>query len=164
MKDETDEIRAMGAKYCLVFSQGAPKAQGGDVMALVVDGESCELDSIQCKHCQVMPSNITSWWSPLGIESSGGNANFAPKTGKAGYSFTGLDQFRILLQERIGMPVKFGARILAASCSAPPQAVFPVPHDGTKNCAKVRFREMFEPTISTFAPRERFSSGDDAGD
>ena len=39
-----------GKKWCIVFSQGTPTAQGGDILALTVNDTDARLVSIQCKH------------------------------------------------------------------------------------------------------------------
>ena len=140
-------------KYCLIFSQGTPTAQGGNVMALTVEGDKGELVTIQCKHYAKEPGALSSWWSTLGIDcTSGEKANFEPDTGKAGYSHAGLEHFRELLQTKVVPDVKIGERILAVSFPAPPEAGFAVPQNDD-NSATVWFREMLEPTISTFRLR-----------
>jgi len=94
-----------------------------------------------------------------GPEKSGGievNAEFQPETGKAGHSFAGLEAFRHHLQEMLkvnGVAVELGKRVLAVSFSAPSEAPFPIPRD-KENRAVVWFREMLEPTISTFNLRD----------
>ena len=141
-------------KYCLIFSQGTPTAQGGNVMALTVEGDKGELVTIQCKHYAKESGDISSWWSTLGIDcTSGEKANFEPDTGKAGYSYAGLEHFRVLLRTKVVPDVKIGERILAVSFRAPPKAPFAVPRSDDDNSATVWFREMLEPSISTFRLR-----------
>ena len=93
------------------------------------------------------------WWSSLGVAMSGnGNGDFAPSTGKAGYSYAGLEKFKEVLQERLpDHTISLGDRILAMLFEIPQQGDFPIPEGGK---ARVWFREMLEPTISTFKLRE----------
>jgi hypothetical protein len=144
-------------KHCYIFSQGTATAQGGDVLVLVMDFESnvFELETIQCKHFKKSPGpeTILPWWSSLGIAlHDDGKWNVEPMAGSAGHSFAGMRAFRDLLRDRTQFPIKLGKRTLAVSFPMPPSATikFPVPSD---ECARVLFREMLEPTISTFELR-----------
>ena len=145
-------------RECIVFSQGTASAQGGDVLALLFDNKNKtgELVKIQCKHHRTMASaeKIKSWWASLGISFQ--NSDFSPKVGKAGYSYTGLEALRSLLETRLqqqhpSAKISLGDRIMACSFRVPPTAEFPIPE---YKHARVWFREMLEPTISTFQLRD----------
>ena len=146
-----------GTPICFVFSQGTATAQGGDVLTLTVgENGSCTLVPIQCKHYKVSPgpADVAKWWSSLGVEYENGKdkANWNPKNGSAGYSLAGLEGFRDLLTRKLGgKAVTIGDRILAVSFTMPSEVTnFPIPpHSDDHGKARVWFREMFEPTIST---------------
>jgi len=145
-------------KLCLVFSQGTPTAQGGDVLALLVDFQEgrAELETIQCKHYQTMPprSECCKWWESLGVAlGTDGSAILDPQDGSAGKSYRGLQAFRDLLTKRLNqsnrsLEVSIGKRTLAVSLKTPASAEFPIPED--ESC-RVWFREMFEPTLSAMS-------------
>ena len=145
-------------RECIVFSQGTASAQGGVVLALLFDNKSKtgELVTIQCKHHTTMASakKTKSWWASLGISFQ--NNDSSPKVGKAGYSYTGLEALRSLLETRLqqeypSATISLGDRIMACSFREPPNAEFPIPD---YKRARVWFREMLEPTISTFQLRD----------
>mmetsp|Transcript_26808 Transcript_26808/g.63926 ORF Transcript_26808/g.63926 Transcript_26808/m.63926 type:complete len:863 (-) Transcript_26808:344-2932(-) len=148
-----------GKKWCIVFSQGTPSAQGGDVLAAVRDENQVKIDAHQCKHFKDIPvkSKTTQWWSSVGVEHDGSSWHAVPTKGKALYSYTGLEAFRQLLEERISsliseeITVTLGKRIMAMSNPMPLNTDFPMPD---LECTGVWFREMLEPTISTFELRE----------
>jgi hypothetical protein len=149
---------------CVVFSQGTATAQGGDILALVVNGVDAALESIQCKHYSRSngPASVRNWWCSLGISMDGdGDANLEPADGPAGHSFAGLESFRALLEEKLGgnRKVTLGRRIIAASFKTPDTAHFPVPAEEGK--VGVWFREMLEPTISVVSLREAAEPEDD---
>ena len=124
-------------------------------MGLLVEDDKGELVTIQCKHYAKEPGALSSWWSTLGIDcTSGEKANFEPDTGRAGYSYAGLEHFRVLLRTKVVPDVKIGERILAVSFRAPPKVLFAVPRSDD-NSATVWFREMLEPTKSTFRLRKQ---------
>jgi len=146
-------------KSCLVFSQGAPTAQRGDVLALLVDFQEgrAELETAQCKHHDKHPSagKCRTWWESLGVAlGADGSAVLDPKDGSAGKSCRGLQAFRDLLTKKLNqsigsLVVVIGRRTLAVSHETP--ADFPIPEDDS--CC-VWFREMFEPTLSVLQLRE----------
>jgi hypothetical protein len=151
-------------KLCLVFSQGTPTAQGGDVLALLMDFQNnhAELETIQCKHYvpPVSASECRHWWESLGVAlQEDGSSDSEPKfdgNSSAGYSYTGLCAFRDLLQSRLqecneGMEISIGMRTLAVSFETPTRFDFPMPKE--EKC-RVWFREMFEPTMSVLSLRE----------
>mmetsp|Transcript_32278 Transcript_32278/g.78752 ORF Transcript_32278/g.78752 Transcript_32278/m.78752 type:complete len:908 (-) Transcript_32278:358-3081(-) len=148
-------------KVCIVFSQGTPSAQGADVLALRKTGEVFVLEAIQCKHTSASAGQevMKKWWSSLGIayKASDSSWDWAPTEGSAGYSYTGLNSFRELLEERLKEPVIFGDRIMAMSfsMSQPTDIHEPAESSGPNSRrAKLWFKEMFEPTISVFPPSE----------
>jgi hypothetical protein len=136
-------------KACVIFSQGTPTAQGGDVLVLLKYDKSYHLEVIQCKHRKNKDegTKTTLWWNSLGITCQNNEWNFTPDKGNAGYSYAGMVAFMKLLEERLDVKVKLGKRTMAVSFPMPKRAKFPKPQG---NCARVWFREMFEPTISTF--------------
>mmetsp|Transcript_32272 Transcript_32272/g.78745 ORF Transcript_32272/g.78745 Transcript_32272/m.78745 type:complete len:901 (-) Transcript_32272:398-3100(-) len=148
-------------KVCIVFSQGTPSAQGADVLALLKTGELFALEAIQCKHTSASAGQevMKKWWSSLGIacKASDSGWDWAPTEGSAGYSYTGLNSFRELLEERLNTQIIFGDRIMAMSfsMSQPNDIHEPVESSGPNSRrAKLWFKEMFEPTISVFPPSE----------
>ena len=144
--------------YCVVFSQGGATAQGGHVLALLVNTQTkkAKIDSIQCKYYKrkETPETCRNWWASLGVDlKADGSSNFHPESGSAGYYYAGLLAFRDLLLKRLGplgLEIEIGTRILAASFPTPPDFEMPRPGDGD---FRVWFREMFEPTISVIEPR-----------
>jgi len=148
----TDIIWPESEKYCVIFSQGTPTAQGGDVLALLVTPEGCKLESIQCKHYKSYKrGDALGWWLSLGIaRNKDGSWNMTPTEGKAGYSYAGLEAFRTLLAQRINKDIVWVQRTIAVSFPMPLQIDFPIPE---VKGVRVWFREMLEPTISTFELR-----------
>jgi len=151
----TDELQEL---LFPVFSQGRPTAQGGDILVLIAEEGKYVLEAIQCKHYKKSPGGtvMASWWQSLGIEYDNNpkESNASPTEGKAGYSYAGLMAFCNLLQSKVKNPdhrVELGRRILALSFPMPPKASISVP---ALDCATVWFREMLEPTISTFSLQE----------
>ena len=151
--------------YCIVFDQGTPTAEGGDVLALLVNTKTNEahLVCVQCKHYPEKDTDakIREWWNSLGVAlKEDGSSDFEPKGGSAGYSFKGLEKFAELLSDRLSegkgekTKVKVGTRILAASFRTPKRAGcrLPMPKDNL-NHFRVWFREMMEPTISAVQPK-----------
>ena len=150
-------------KWCYVFSQGTARAQGGDVLALILDmrmkeetGELSgigELEAIQCKHVAISPSREVGrgWWHALGVDlQENGDYNLSPKSGSAGYSYIGLTAFRDILSQWLpGVEIKIGKRTLAMSFET--LSSFPIPK--SKTC-RAWFREMFAPTISVLPLKE----------
>ena len=144
-----------GKKWCIVFSQGTPTAQGGDILALTVNDTDARLVSIQCKHFAKSPGEkaLRQWWSSLGVKFTETEEVWEPKDCSAEYSFQGLKAFKDLLTRKLGpREVTFGDRILAVSFPSPSEATreFPIP---SEDKARVWFREMFEPTISVLSLR-----------
>ena len=145
-------------KWCIVFAQGTPSAQGGDVVTAVRNDDVVEIDPIQCKHYRDIPgkSKTNLWWSSIGIQYNDekNSWNAQPESGKAYYSYVGLEAFKKLLEGKISssqtkekITVRLGKRIMAMSNPIPRSQEFPMPD---LQCARVWFREMLEPTISTF--------------
>ena len=160
--DEVFERPDTGGKYCIVFSQGRPTAQGGDVLVLIVNEKLAVLKSIQCKHYATFPGQavVKTWWSSLGVLVNGNTVDMKPTGGSAGYSYVGLDSFRRFLVKKLDRPVDLGDRILAVSFKAVES--FPMP---THRNMRVWFREMFEPTISVIPPKpgKRWSDDEEDG-
>ena len=121
-----------------------PTAQGGDVLLLRIDDDCAELECIQCKHYAEAQTQ-ESWWSSLGVNFA--ENDITPTNGSAGYSYAGLVAFQTLIEERISMKVELGFRTLALSFKAPQTAKIALPENKK---TRVWFREMLEPTISTF--------------
>lgn len=158
---------AKSGKWCLVFSQGTANAQGGDVLALLLDNDEkkAHVETIQCKHFKNKPGDTAcrEWWNSMGVElPTGGTPNLRPDDdSSAAYSFLGLESFRSLLDKWLNdneiftrdssehsISVKLGKRTLAMSFPTPSH--FPIPD--SDDC-RVWFREMFEPTISVLRPK-----------
>ena len=144
-----------GKKWCIVFSQGTPTAQGGEMLALTVNDTDARLVSIQCKHFAKSPGKkaLWHWWSSLGVKFTETEEVWEPKDCPAEYSFKGLKVFKDLLTRELGpREVTFGDRILAVSFPSPSEATreFPIP---SEDKARVWFREMFEPTFSVLSLR-----------
>jgi hypothetical protein len=156
-------------KHCIIFSQGTPTAQGGDVLALNVDFDTktANLETIQCKHYKSLPSSKTwlHWWKSLGVAlEENGSANLAPKGAgcSAAYSYEGLLRCCDLLQKVLeeiplsaALHINIGTRILAVSARAPGNLKNIVIPQSPQT--QVWFREMFEPTISVLPPRHALS-------
>ena len=157
------------AKHCVVYSLGGPSSQSGDLFALVINGrDDIRVEPIQCKHLASIPNaeETRTFWRSLGVEvTEDGKSDFAPKEGKAAWSYAGLNKFRELCAERLNaavkkaaeqaderdvqpLDVKLGTRTLAVSFPMPAKQEMPVP-DGD---ARIWFREMLEPTISVLEP------------
>ena len=147
--EEDFELIEGCSNNCLVFEQGTPNAQGADVLALLVRPEGASLMAIQCKHYVKSPGPKKireEWWPSLGVEFTEKTVNLEPSSGSAGYAFQGLDAFRRLLEKKLRSSVKLGDRMLAASFPTPEKSTnFPIPQS---HGIRVRFREMFEPTMS----------------
>ena len=153
----------VAGKWCYVFSQGTASAQGGDVLAVILDtrmkeetGELAgigELETIQCKHFAGSPSPkvCRGWWHSLGVDfQENGGFNLSPKAGSAGYSYIGLTAFRNVLSQWLpGVEIRIGKRTLAMSFETP--SSFPIPK--SESC-RAWFREMFAPTISVLPLKE----------
>ena len=150
--------------YCVVFDQGTPSAQGGDVLALLVNTatKTATLVRIRCKHYKKEKNDkIREWWNSLGVAlAKDGTAEFEPKGGSAGYSFKGLQKFAELLSNRLSkgaekknrIEVQVGTRILAVSFGTPKKKCdMPMPKNNLEKF-RVWFREMMEPTISAVQP------------
>ena len=150
-------------QWCYLFSQGTASAQGGHVLALILDmrikeetGELTgigELETIQCKHFASSPSPkvCRGWWHSLGVDfDENGDFNLSPERGSAGYSYMGLTAFRKVLSQWLpGVDIKIGKRTLALSFETP--SSFPIPK--SESC-RAWFREMFAPTISVLPLKE----------
>ena len=164
-KESLLQLRSQPAagKWCYVFSQGTASAQGGDVLALILDmrmnkatdeltGKG-ELETIQCKHFASSPSPkvCRGWWHSLGVDfEENGGFNLSPETGSAGYSYLGLTAFRKVLSQWLpGVDIEIGKRTLATSFWTP--SSFPIPK--SESC-RAWFREMFAPTISVLPLKE----------
>ena len=162
---ESFELMDKVEKYCLVFVQGTPSAQGGDIMALIVTPEGAKLISIQCKHYTKSPgaAEVRKWWDSLGIDFSEENANWNPdEETSAGYSLKGLLAFRDVLKHKLGRGVELGDRIMACSFATPTgKTDFPIPREKE---ARVWFREMFEPTISVLELKPGWVPGEQPED
>ena len=146
-----ERISGNATRYCIVFNQGDPNAQSGDLFVLKVDGTEAKLDTIQCKNHKKHPlekAEIASWWNSLGVAI--GTEDTEPVEEKAGYSYCGLEAFCKLASRRLKMDVQIDSRIMAVSYECP--ATFQLPKD-----KKLRwwFREMLEPTISVITPDTR---------
>ena len=157
--EDLDGVVGVGGtdKLCVLFSQGTPTAQGGDILALVIDGDEGRIEPIQCKQYQKRPSSneMMKWWESVGVQvSNDGNdgndgtfsADCEPNGGSAGYSFVGLDGFRALCEDKTRKRVSIGKRTLAVSFGMEAAGdEFPIPRGDS---TRVWFREMLEPTIS----------------
>jgi len=142
-------------RACVVYSQGTATAQGGDVLVLCLDRKKRTgvVHSIQCKNYASYKANeIKSLWASLGIDLDANNLE--PDQGKAGHSYAGLEAFRQSLQQLLGknMHLSLGLRIMACSFKMPPRAPCLKPNNDN---AVFWFREMLEPTISTFSLNSR---------
>jgi len=164
-KEESFELINGFEKYCLVFAQGTPSAQGGDVMALIVCPEGAKLISIQCKHFTKSPGaeGVRKWWDSLGVDFREKKANWNPsEESSAGYSLKGCRAFQKVLEDKLCRHVELGDRILACSFATPTVGTdFPIPQEKE---ARVWFREMFEPTISVLELKPATVPGELLGD
>jgi hypothetical protein len=94
-----NEIPKTKTKHCIIFSQGTPTAQGGDVLVLNIDFDTktANLETIQCKHNKFLPSKKTclQWWNSLGvILEENGCVNLSPEgDSSATCSYEGLKRF-----------------------------------------------------------------------
>jgi len=158
-------------KSCLVFSQGTATAQGGDVLALVMEGKKGRIDTIQCKNISkktYAPADVREkWWPRLGVfvrkeidfnlyPQRGKNKTWSeesPEMANAHYSLVGLEKLAELCKERCSLDeVTIGHRIIATSLAMNKiTSNFPIPEDAD---LRVWFREMLEPTISVLVPND----------
>lgn len=152
-EQELLELKGSVSSFGIVFSQGTASAQGGDVLVLRVRGVNQdwngELESIQCKHYKASTVK-KSWWDSLGVDCA--RAALQPKKGKAGYSYAGLDEFRGLLAKRLKIKVVLGKRTMAVSFPSPTNGSPAIPADrnGPHKDVRIWYKEMLEPTMSTF--------------
>ena len=142
-----------GKKWCIVFSQGTPTAQGGETLALTVNDTDARLVSIQCKHSAKSPGKkaLQHWWSSLGVKFTETEEVWEPKDCSAEYYFKGLKAFKDLLNRELGpREVTFGDRILAVCFPSASEGTreFPIP---SEDKARVWFREIFEPMFSVLS-------------
>jgi hypothetical protein len=137
--------------FDLIMRQTASNAQGADLMILSRKDGEVLLHLFQCKNWTEIPKVrsdkfLKAFWS-LGVKmDKGGEVNYEPNHGSAGYSYLGCQYFAKKLGERLGNQVTIGDRIL----------VFSKKWNQDSNALQLAFdkrvvvwtQEMLEPTIS----------------
>ena len=147
-------------KFCMVFSQGTPTAQGPDVLVLYIDGNEAFVDFVQCKNHKNSPGpeTVKKWWNSLGIDMNdeSGQCLEPSDAGSSLYSYTGMLAFCSMIQGKLEetkkniSTVSIRQRVLAVSFRCPTNSSnFPIP---SSELSRVWFREMMEPTISVLSP------------
>ena len=150
-------------KFCMVFSQGTPTAQGPDVLVLYIDGNEAFVDFVQCKNHKNSPGpeTVKKWWNSLGIDMNdeSGQCLEPSDAGSSLYSYTGMLAFCSMIQGKLEetkkniSTVSIRQRVLAVSFRCPTDSSnFPIP---SSELSRVWFREMMEPTISVLSPHDK---------